>query len=204
MYEFWCDYLKPKYGYNVKLCYTDTNSSVIHIKTEDFYKGIANDVDKWFDTHKYDKDDNRPLTIGKNKKVIGKLKDELDGKIIIEFVPFRAKTYAYLTDDDTEYEKAKRTKKCVRKRELAFKNYKDSLFNNEIVIKLQYRFRIDHHNVYTEEVNRIALNSNDDKRIQTFDRITTYPYGTNAFKVCENQMLAKRKKICSLLYTINQ
>ena len=99
MYEFWYDYLKPKYGYNVRLCYTDTDSSVIHIKTEDFYKGIANDVDKWFDTHKYDKDDNRPLPIGKNKKVIGKLKDELDGKIIIKFVALRAKTYAYLTDD---------------------------------------------------------------------------------------------------------
>ena len=77
-----------------------------------------------------------------------------------------------------------------------YKNYKDSLLNNEIVIKSQHRFRSDHHKVYTEEVNKIALSSNDDKRIQTFDRITTYPYGTNAFKVCENEMLAKRKKIC--------
>ena len=73
------------------------------------------------------------------------------------------------------------------KRELTFKNYKDSLFNNEIIIK-PHRFRSDHHNVYTEEVNKIALSSNDDKRIQTFDKITTYPYITNAFKAFENEM----------------
>ena len=107
MYEFWYDYLKPKYGDNVKLCYTDTDSFVIHVKTEDFYKDIADDVDKWFDTSKYDKNDNRPLPIGKNKKVIGKFKDELDGKIIIEFVALRAKAYAFLIDcyDDDDYDK---------------------------------------------------------------------------------------------------
>ena len=80
MYEFWYDYLNPRYGDNVKLCYMDTDSFVIHVKTEDFCKDIADDVDKWFDTFKYDKSDNRPLPIGKNKKVIGKFKDEFDGK----------------------------------------------------------------------------------------------------------------------------
>ena len=201
MYEFWYDYLKPKYGDNVKLCYTDTDSFVIHVKTEDFYKDIADDVDKWFDTSKYDKDDNRPLPTGENKAVIGMFKDKLKGKIMTEFIVFRAKTYAYLTDDDTEHKKAKGTKKCVIKRELAFKNYKDSLFNNEIVIKSQHRVRSDHHKVYAEEVNKIALSSNDDKRIQTFDRITTYPYGTNAFKVCENEMryVILKKKLLKLL-----
>ena len=92
---FWYDYLKPKYGDNVKLCHTDNDSFVIHVKTEDFYKDIGHDVDKWFDTSKHDKNDNRPLPIGKNKKVIGKFKDELDRKIIIEFVVLRAKTYAF-------------------------------------------------------------------------------------------------------------
>ena len=91
--------------------------------------------------------------------------------------------------------KAKETKKCVIKRELMFKNYKDSLFNNEIMLKLQQRFKSDHHKVYTEEVNKIALSSNDDKRLQTFDKITTYPYGANAFKLCENEMM---KKLCKL------
>ena len=91
MYEFWYGYLKPKYGDNVKLCYKDTDSFVIHVKTEDFFKDIADDVDKWFGTSKYDKNDNRPLPIRKNKKVTGKFQDELDGKIIIEFVALRAK-----------------------------------------------------------------------------------------------------------------
>ena len=74
-----------------------------------------------------------------------------------------------------------------------FENYKDSLFNNEIIIKQQQRFRSDHHEVFTEEVNKIALSSNDNKRLQTYTKVTTYPYGTNVFKVCENEMLASRK-----------
>ena len=90
--------------------------------------------------------------------------------------------------------KAKGTKKCTVKRELTFKNYADSLFNDEVIIKSQQRFRSDHHRVYTEEVNKIALSSNDDKRLQTFDKVTTFPYGTNAFKVCESEMLPKHKQ----------
>ena len=70
-----------------------------------------------------------------------------------------------------------------------FENYKDCLFNDKIILKSQQRFKSDHHNVYTEEINKIALSSNDDKRLQTSDRIKTYPYGTNAFKVCESEML---------------
>ena len=69
----------------------------------------------------------------------------------------------------------------------------DSLFNDEVIIKSQQRFRSDHHRVYTEEVNKIALSSNDDKRLQTFDKVTTFPYGTNVFKVCESEMLSKNK-----------
>ena len=72
-----------------------------------------------------------------------------------------------------------------------FENYKDSLFNNKTILKSQLRFKSDHHNVYTEEVNKIALSSNDDKRLQTFDRVATYPYGIDAFKVCEREMLSK-------------
>ena len=72
-----------------------------------------------------------------------------------------------------------------------FENYKDCLFNGEVILKSQQRFKSDHHKVYTEEVNKIALSSDDDKRLQTFDRVTTYPYGTNAFKVCESEMLSK-------------
>ena len=74
-----------------------------------------------------------------------------------------------------------------------FENYKDSLFNNKTIMRSQLRFKSDHHNVYTEEVNKIALNSSDNKRLQTFYRITTYPYGTNAFKECESEMLSKTR-----------
>ena len=152
----------------------DIDSFFIHMKTGDLYEDIADDVKKWFDTSNYVEHDKKPLPTGKNKKVIGLFKDELGGKIIKEFVALRAKTYSYLMDDDTEHKKAKRTKKCVIKRILLFK---DCLFNN--------------HNVYTEQINKITLNSNDDERLQTFYKIATYPYGTNIFKVCKSQILSK-------------
>ena len=113
-------------------------------------------------------------------------KDELGGKIMGEFFGLRAKKYSFLIDDcDDEYyeknkiinERAKGIKKCVIKRELMFNNYQKSMINNKIVLKSQQRLKSDHHVVYTEEVNKIALRSNDDKRIQTSDRIATYPYG---------------------------
>ena len=94
-------------------------------------------------------------------------------------------------DDDSDKKKTKGIKRCVIKRRLMFENYKDSLFNNKTILKSQVRFKIDHRNVYTKEVNKIALNSNDDKRLQTFDRVTSYRYGTNAFKVYESEMLSK-------------
>ena len=96
----------------------DTDSFIIHIKTEEFYEDIANDVELWFDTSNYDEKDTRPLPIGKKKKV----KDELGGKNMKEFLALRAKIYAYLMDDDTEHKKAKGTKKCIIKRRLMFEN----------------------------------------------------------------------------------
>ena len=94
MYEFWYDYIKPKYGDNVKLCYMDTDNFIMHIKTEDFYEDIANDVEKRFDTSNYEV--NRPLLKGKNKKVFGLMKDEVGEKIVIEFAALRPKTYSCL------------------------------------------------------------------------------------------------------------
>ena len=82
---------------------------------------------------------------------------------------------------------------CVIKRDIIFENYKDSLFKNNTILRLQLRFKSDRHNVYTEEVNKIALKSNDDKRLQKFDRVTSYPYGRNAFKVCESEMMEVEK-----------
>ena len=123
MYEFGYDYAKPKYHDKANLCYMDTDSFIIYIKTDEFYKDIDSDFEKWLDTPNYSEDDKRPLPIGKNKKVMGLFKDQLGGKIVIEFVGLRVKTYAYLMDDDSEHKKAKGTKKCILKQRLMFKKF---------------------------------------------------------------------------------
>ena len=126
----------------------DNGSCIVHIKTEIFYEDIANDVEEWFDTSNYSKDDNRTLPFGWNNKIIVFFKDELGGKIMIEFVEFRAKTYAYLMDDNSEHKKAKGTKTSVIKRDLLLKNYKDFLFNDKIILKSQQRCK-DLNQVFT-------------------------------------------------------
>ena len=148
MYEFWYDYMKPKYN---DLSYMETDSFVMNIKTEDFYKDISSDVDKRFDTSNYEV--NRPLPTGNNKKVIGLMKDELGGKITTEFVTLRPKTYSYLTDDGKEDKKAKGTKKCVIKRMIKFDDYKNCLLKGKLLSKSQQRFISKKHDVYTEDIN---------------------------------------------------
>ena len=133
MYEFWYDYMKPKYNDNVRLCYMDTDSFIMHIKINDFYKNIASDVENRFDVSNYEV--NRPLPTGKNKKVSGLMKDELRGKIITEFVTLRSKTYSFLTDDGKEDKKAKGTKKRIIKKMITFNDYKKCLLNGEIILK---------------------------------------------------------------------
>ena len=133
MYEFWYDYIKPKYDNNVKLCYMDTESFIMNIKTNDFYEDIANDIENRFGTSNYEV--NRPLPMGKNKKIIGLMKDELGGKIITEFVTLRPTTYSYLTDDGKEDKRTKGTKKCVIKKMIKFNNYKKCLLNDEVTLK---------------------------------------------------------------------
>ena len=130
MYEFWYDYIKPKCNENTKLYYMDTDSFIIYIFTEDFYKNIAMDVKRRFDTSSYDKNDRRPLPIGVNKKIIGMFKDELNGKTMAKLCGPRSKTYVYKMDDDIEKKKVKRTKKYVIKPRIKFDHYTDSLFNN--------------------------------------------------------------------------
>ena len=144
--------MKPKYNDNVKLCYMDTDSFVMHIKTNDFYKDISDDVDNRFDTSNYEV--KRPLPIGKNKKVLGLMKDELGGEIITEFIVLRPKTYSCLTD-----------------------NYKKCFLNDQVILKSQQRFISNKHDVYTEDVNKIALSNDDDKRIVSLDKISSYANG---------------------------
>ena len=119
------------------------------------------------------------------------MKDELGGKIMTEFPALRPKTYSYLIDDSNSDKKAKEAKKCIIKRRLKFNDYKDCLLNNEIILKLQQRIKSEAHNVYTEEFNKTVLSSNDEKRLETFYRITSYPYGTSVGKVCKTEMLSK-------------
>ena len=105
------------------------------------------------------------------------MKDELGGRVISEFVAFRPKNYSYLTDDCKEVKKAKGTKKCLIKRVIKFDDYKNCLLNGKVILKSQQRFISKGHDVYTKNINKIELNSNDDKRIVSSDKITSYPYG---------------------------
>ena len=142
------------------------------------------------------------MSEGKNKKVIGLMKDELGGKIMIEFAALRSKTYSYLMVDDRSDKKAKGTGQCVIKRRRKFNDYKNCLLKNDITLKSQQRFKSERHDLYTEEINKIPLSSNDDKRLQTFDRITSYPYGASAGKVCKTELLSKYKWLILMISII--
>ena len=167
MYEFHYDYMVPKYGENLTLCYMLTDSLVYHIKTKDFYADIVDDIPTKFVTSGYYA--NRPLPVGMNKKVIGLMKDELGGAIMTEFVALRAKLYSYRKLDGAEDKKCKGIKKCIVKKTLSFDDYKNCLFNPTDVYRLQLMFRSSKHEVHMIEGNKVALNRDDDKRISKRD-----------------------------------
>ena len=175
MYEFHYDYMLPKYGDRLKLCYMDTDSLVYHIRTEDFYADIVDDVQTRFDTSGYIPD--RLLPVGLNKKVIGLIKDELGGAIMTEFVALRPKLYSYKVLDGSEDKKCKGIKKCVVKKTLTFEDYKTCLFNDSTEYRSQLMFRSSEHEVHTIEVNKVTLNRDDDKRISRKDGISTFARG---------------------------
>ena len=122
------------------------------------------------------------------KKMIGLTKDKLGRNIMTTFVALRPKTYSYLMDDGNDDKKAKETKKMRNRKILNFNDYKNCLLNNEAISKSKQRFKSEAHNVYTEEISKIALRSNDDEILQTSDRITSYPYGANAGKICKTEL----------------
>ena len=117
MYDYWYNKMKPKYKDRIRLCYMDMDSFIMHIKTEDFYKDIADDVKRMYDTSNYTAE--RPLPMGENKKKIGFMKDELGGRIMKEFIELRPKCYSYLAEDGNVIKKAKGTKKCAIKKNYA-------------------------------------------------------------------------------------
>ena len=133
MYEYWYDEMKTKYGDRIRLCYIDTGSFIMHIKTENFYKDIADDVAKQYDTSNYTVE--RPLPMGKNQKVIGMMNDELGGKIMKEFIRLRPKCYVYLMDDGNVDKKARGTKTCVIKRCIMFNDYIECAEQKNEIIK---------------------------------------------------------------------
>ena len=144
--------------------------------------------------HIKSENDKRSLPIGKNKKKKSFFQGWIRTKYYDRFAGLKAKTCAYLLDDAVKRKKLKEQKKCVIKRILKFNNYEDCLLlNNKIILKSQQRFKSDYYNVYTEQVNKIVLSINDDKRWQAFDKITNYTYGTNTFKVYQSEMLSKYK-----------
>ena len=183
MYDFYYGYLKPKYGDKVKLLFTDADSLMCEIETEDFYKDIAPDIHEWFDTSNFLKDKDGKylfhlsgIPTGVNKMVIGMMKDEECGKIVEEFVGLSAKNYSYVCDGE-EHKKCKGIKKYVIKNNISFKNYKDCLFKNIQFRRKMNVFRSHGHDVYSVEINKVALSANDDKRVVLQDGIHTLAHG---------------------------
>ena len=134
MYAFWYDYVKPNYGEKARLCYMDTDSFIFCIKTDGIYKYVIEDVETRFGTSNYELECNpidRPLPKGKIEKVIGLMKDELVGTIMVKVVRL-TKTYSYLIDYGSEDKNTKGTKTCVIKTKLKFENYKNCLEANQL------------------------------------------------------------------------
>ena len=177
MYDFHYNYIKPKYGENANLLFTDTDSLAYEIQTEDFYRDISSDVKEKFDTSNYPKDHPSGILTGVNKKVIGMFKDEAAGKQIAEFVGLRAKLYSYRVEDSYEEKKCKGVKKAVIKKTITFNDYKNCLFNNKPAMRNMNVIRSHLHTIFTETVNKIALSPFDDKRIIREDNIHTFAYG---------------------------
>ena len=164
----------------MKLLFTDTDSLEYEIETEDFYKDISPDVETMFDTSNYPKEHLSEcfegFPTGKNKKIIGMFKDECGGKQINEFVGLRAKLYSNLTCEGKEEKKCKGVKKNVIKKNITHEDYKNCLFNEEIVEKDMNIIRHKKHNLYTETITKVALSANDDKRIILENKMNTLAY----------------------------
>ena len=176
MYEFHYNYMKKKFK-EVSLLMTDTDSGFYEIKTEDFYADISADVDRWFDTSELPENHLSCIRAGVNKKVLGMFKDEASGKPIEEFVGLRAKLYSYKMFQGDEHKKCKGVKKSVVKKTITHDDYIDCLFNGAKQSRRMKVIRSYKHEVYTEEVNKIALSGDDDKRVVQDDGIHTLAHG---------------------------
>ena len=164
MFDFHYSYIKKKYGDKAKLLFTDTDSLMYEIQTEDFYEDIKGDVKDRFDTSDYPSNHPSGIPTGCNKKVLEMFKDEAGGKIIDKFVGLRAKLYSYKIIEGEESKKCKGVKKLVVKNSITHDDYKNCLFTGTEQLRKMNVIRSHKHDIYTEEVNKIALSPNDDKR----------------------------------------
>lgn len=189
MYKFLYDYLKPKYGPNVSIIYTDTDSYITEIRTSDVYKDIRDDPSE-FDTSDYSEDNIYGIK-HHNKKVPGKFKDELNGEVVVAVAGLRAKCYAVRTYGEIDkkkkpnvfgkidkIKKSKGVKKNVLKKTVSFDDYYNCIKNNCIEIRKQYSIRSKNHNIYTISMEKVAMNPYDDRRyIIKPDCIETLAWG---------------------------
>ena len=182
MYDFHYNYIKPKYGAKAKLLFTDTDSLMYEIETEDFYKDISEDVKDRFDTSDYPENHPSGIPTGINKKVLGMFKDEAAGKIIKEFVGLRAKLYSFIMEDGKENKRCKGVKKQVVKNSITHEDYKTCLRTGKEQLRKQNILRSYEHEVFSEEVNKIALSAADDKRYILNDGIHTLAWGHHKIK----------------------
>ena len=186
MFDFHYNYIIPKYGNKAKLLFTDTDSFLYEIETEDFYKDISGDVRDRFDTSDYKEGHPSGIPTGINKKVLGMFKDEAAGKIIKEFVGLRAKLYSYIMEEGEENKKCKGVKKQVVEENITHEDYKTCLLTGKEILRKQNILRSYDHEVYTEEVNKIALSAADDKRYLLTDSFDTLAWGHYRIKKMEN------------------
>ena len=177
MYDFHYNYIKSKYADKAKLLFTDTDSLMYEIQTEDFYKDISGDVKDRFDTSDYPENHPSGIPTGENKKVLGMMKDEVAGKIIKEFVGLRSKLYSFVMDDVGETKKCKGIKKQVVESSIRHEHYKTCLTTGKELLRKQNILRSYDHEVYTEEVNKVALSALDDKRHILSDGMDTLALG---------------------------
>jgi len=172
MYDFHYNYIKKNYGSKAKLLMTDTDSLMYEIHTEDFFEDMREDIKAKFDTSNFENSKLPRL----NKKVPGMFKDEAGGKIIYEFVGLRAISYAFDMDGD-EFKKWKGVKKYVVNKEITLNDYKNCSFSGRQQLRPMNVIRSHHHEVFTEQVSKIALSADDDKRIILPDRQNTLAHG---------------------------
>ena len=173
MFKFHYNFIRKKYGNKAELLFTDTDSLMYLIQTDDFYHDIKKDIKRNFDTSDYPENHPSGIKTGVNKKVIGKFKDEVGWEQITHFVGLRPKLYTFKVEDKGETRKAKGVKGCVIKKSLSFEDYKKCLFSEEKIMKEMNIIRSQNHDIYSMTVNKVALSANDDKRLICENKINT-------------------------------